>query len=85
MAVSLTKCLYADDNNASDDDLVDDELDYYGADDLIDEQPREVVKEKQKELDDGPTADQFFTGDGSPMAIQRLLLDLKNMNKIGTK
>ena len=77
---------YVDDNDASDDgDGIDDETDYYGADDLIDEQPAEVVKEKQKEPDDGPTADQFFTGDGSPMAVQRLLLDLKNMNKIGTK
>ena len=72
-----------DDDGSADDDF--DDADYYGADDLIDEAPAEVVvKEKEKDPDE-LTADQFFTGDGSFMAVQRLLLDLKNLNKIGSK
>ena len=74
--------MHLDDNEVSDGDDVDD---YYGQDDLIDEAPGEVVKEKEKEPDYGLSADKFFTGEGTPMAVQRLLLDLKNMNKIGTK
>ena len=70
-----------DGNEVSDEDIDD----YYGPDDLIDEAPEEVVKEKKKEPDDGLSADKFFTGEGTPMAVQRLLLDLRNMNTIGTK
>ncbi|XP_019853526.1 PREDICTED: origin recognition complex subunit 1-like [Amphimedon queenslandica] len=60
----------------------DEGYDYYGLDDDDYNDDDDDVKEKEQNEDEQEvSADDFFTGDGSPGAVHRLLADLKNMNK----
>ncbi|XP_064598982.1 ubiquitin-conjugating enzyme E2 25-like [Liolophura sinensis] len=67
----------ADDDADGDDD--DDDVDIYYPDEDTDALRDSQLSQSLEE--GGQTADDFFTGDGSPIAVQRLLKDLKYLSK----
>ncbi|XP_062501570.1 ubiquitin-conjugating enzyme E2 Q1-like [Corticium candelabrum] len=74
-----------EDDEEDDDAYGMDDDDYYGGESIDDTTESSLQPAARaaaaKDDEEGISADDFFTGDGSPAAAHRLILDLKNLNK----